>query len=159
MGGTAAASGKDAPIMGSARAAGQGGARVVLGSRIEWALSANALLAARRPRGGRKPEPIVTGELEVAGIRCRLKFCPDGSPLRTVEGYCSLYLLALTPVAVRFHLFAGSHVSPLLECSYDRRRDQGRHDLCSIEEALDEDGGIVIGAELLDVTPLLAASE
>lgn len=150
---------KDFVVSGAARTAGQGGAPVVLGNRIEWALSGNALLAARRTRAGRKPEPVVTGELEVAGIRCRLKFYPDGSPLKTVDGHCSLYLLALNPVAVRFHLFAGSTVSPLLECSYDRRRDQGRHDLCHIEDALDEDGGIIIGAELLDVTPLLASSE
>jgi len=141
-------------VAGVSRLAGSGGPPTVLGRRVEWALSAAELRAARR----QSKDPLVTGELEVAGVQCRLKFYPDGSPLKQREGSCSLYLLALAPIAVRFHLFAGNTISPLMECTYERRRDQGRHDLCRLVDVLDPEGGIVVGAEILDTKKLDAIS-
>eukprot|EP00747_Dinoflagellata_sp_TGD_P037838 gnl/TRDRNA2_/TRDRNA2_139320_c3_seq1.p2 gnl/TRDRNA2_/TRDRNA2_139320_c3~~gnl/TRDRNA2_/TRDRNA2_139320_c3_seq1.p2 ORF type:complete len:189 (-),score=32.12 gnl/TRDRNA2_/TRDRNA2_139320_c3_seq1:21-587(-) len=125
------------------------GVPVVLGRRVEWSLSASMIDTARK-RGG----PLVTGELEVASTPVRLKFFPDGSPSRSEMGFCSLYLLALEPVAIRFVLFAGPITSALLECTYERKRDQGRHDLCRLEDALDPAGGVVVGAEVMEVRQL-----
>ena len=54
----------------------------------------------------------------------------------------------------RFRLFAGSHFSPVLEANTARGgRDQGRHDLCRLSEALDE-GQVLVGAEVLEVRRL-----
>ncbi|CAK9061044.1 unnamed protein product [Durusdinium trenchii] len=95
---------------------------------------------------------LTTGEMEVAGIFCRLKFFPDGSPLRQTDGSCSLYLVCTVPnVNVRFRLFAGNRYSPVLEANTARGgRDQGRHDLCLLKDVLNEDGSVVVGAEILE---------
>ncbi|CAJ1419593.1 unnamed protein product [Effrenium voratum] len=96
---------------------------------------------------------LLTGELEVAGIFCRLKFFPDGSPSRQTVGSCSLYLMCTVPnVNVRFRLFAGTKYSPVLEANTARGgRDQGRHDLCLLKDVLNEDGSVVVGAEIIEV--------
>lgn len=123
---------------------------VVIGPKLEWALTAKALQAGRLDGNN---GVLMTGEMEVAGIFCRLKFFPAGSPLRQLEGSCSLYLVCTVPnVNVRFRLFAGTKYSPVLEASTARGgRDQGRHDLCLLEDVLNEDGSVVVGAEILEV--------
>jgi len=121
---------------------------VVQGRRMEWSISAASLKAAGQGSG-----QLVSDEVEVAGCLCTLKFFPTGSPLcKGPKGTCSLYLSISNQKVVRFQVFAGHIVSPLLECTYDRRRDQGRHDLCLLEEALDAEGGILVGAELREVS-------
>lgn len=127
---------------------------VVIGPKLEWALTAKALQAGRQAPGNNGV--LITGELEVAGIFCRLKFFPDGSPLRQTEGSCSLYLMCTVPnVNVRFRLFAGTKYSPVLEANTARGgRDQGRHDLCLLGDVLNEDGSVVVGAEILEVRNL-----
>ncbi|CAE7694673.1 unnamed protein product [Symbiodinium sp. CCMP2456] len=129
----------------------------VVGNKLEWALTAKSLQAAREAPGV-AGALLVTGEMEVAGVYCRLKFFPDGSPLRQAPGFCSLYLVCTMPnVNVRFRLFAGAKSSPVLEANTARGgRDQGRHDLCQLKDVLGEDGGIVVGAEILedDMPPL-----
>ncbi|CAE7946452.1 TRO, partial [Symbiodinium sp. KB8] len=124
----------------------------VVGNKLEWALTAKSLQAAREAPGV-AGALLVTGEMEVAGVYCRLKFFPDGSPLRQAPGFCSLYLVCTMPnVNVRFRLFAGTKSSPVLEANTARGgRDQGRHDLCQLKDVLGEDGGIVVGAEILEV--------
>jgi len=124
----------------------------VVGNKLEWALTAKSLQAAREAPGV-AGALLVTGEMEVAGVYCRLKFFPDGSPLRQAPGFCSLYLVCTMPnVNVRFRLFAGMKYSPVLEANTARGgRDQGRHDLCQLKDVLGEDGGIVVGAEILEV--------
>ncbi|CAJ1409922.1 unnamed protein product [Effrenium voratum] len=57
---------------------------VVIGPKLEWALSPKSLQASKNGTGA-----LLTGELEVAGIFCRLKFFPDGSPSRQTVGSCS----------------------------------------------------------------------
>jgi len=107
---------------------------VVLGRRVVWPLSASMLEEAKRLGAG--------GMLATAGVLCQLKFFPGGSPLRQREGFCSLYLLPLVPASLRFRLFAGSHLSPALEAStLCGKRDQGRHDLCRLQDQLDAEGG------------------
>lgn len=130
------------------------GLPVVIGPKLEWALTAKALQAGRQAPGNNGV--LITGELEVAGIFCRLKFFPDGSPLRHTEGSCSLYLMCTVPnVNVRFRLFAGTKYSPVLEANTARGgRDQGRHDLCLLGDVLNEDGSVVVGAEILEVRNL-----
>eukprot|EP00929_Paragymnodinium_shiwhaense_P063355 TRINITY_DN31655_c0_g1_i2.p1 TRINITY_DN31655_c0_g1~~TRINITY_DN31655_c0_g1_i2.p1 ORF type:complete len:616 (+),score=175.00 TRINITY_DN31655_c0_g1_i2:149-1996(+) len=123
---------------------------VVLGRRARWTLSAAALASAKHYGGGL----LVTTEFEVSGVLCRLKFFPEGSPLRKEEGFCSLYLLCLMPVEIKFVLFAGSYETPPMTCLYDRKRDQGRNDLCSLDKVLDGEGGVEVGLEVLDVHPL-----
>ncbi|CAE6926233.1 TRO [Symbiodinium sp. CCMP2592] len=124
----------------------------VVGNKLEWVLTAKSLQAAREAPGV-AGALLVTGEMEVAGVYCRLKFFPDGSPLRQAPGFCSLYLVCTMPnVNVRFRLFAGMKYSPVLEANTARGgRDQGRHDLCQLKDVLGEDGGIVVGAEILEV--------
>ncbi|CAE7541861.1 TRO [Symbiodinium pilosum] len=125
-----------------------------MGNKLEWVLTAKSLQAARESPGV-GGALLVTGEMEVAGVYCRLKFFPDGSPLRQVPGFCSLYLVCTVPnVHVRFRLFAGTKFSPVLEANTARGgRDQGRHDLCHLKDVLGADGGIVVGAEILEVQP------
>jgi len=128
---------------------------VVWGRQIQWTLSAGQLKRAMSSSDGNSG-PFITNELEVEGMPFVLKFYPDGSPLQTLDGHCSLYLVALEPAAVRFQLFAGKHRSPEMQCSYDRKRDQGRHDLCRFEDALSEvDGSVTIGAQILEIRPLV----
>ncbi|CAK9083119.1 Trophinin [Durusdinium trenchii] len=107
--------------------------------------------------GGAEPKKIAVKSAAkmavlVAGIFCRLKFFPDGSPLRQTDGSCSLYLVCTVPnVNVRFRLFAGNRYSPVLEANTARGgRDQGRHDLCLLKDVLNEDGSVVVGAEILE---------
>lgn len=125
---------------------------LIMASRVEWSLAAVALSISRQ-RAAAGGALLVTGELEVNGVPCRLKFFPDGSPLRQKDGFCSLYLLVLQPgLYIRFRLFAGQHSSPVLEANTLRgRRDQGRHDLCLLSDAMEADGSVTVGAEFLEV--------
>ncbi|CAE7500035.1 TRO [Symbiodinium natans] len=124
----------------------------VIGNKLEWALTAKSIQVARETPGV-AGALLVTGEMEVAGVYCRLKFFPDGSPLRQVPGFCSLYMVCTVPnVNVRFRLFAGTKYSPVLEANTARGgRDQGRHDLCQLKDVLGDDGSVVVGAEILEV--------
>eukprot|EP00434_Breviolum_minutum_P014311 symbB.v1.2.012619.t1/scaffold874.1/size155782/13 len=103
---------------------------VVIGPKLEWALTAKALQAGRLDGNN---GVLMTGEMEARS--------------------CSLYLVCTVPnVNVRFRLFAGTKYSPVLEASTARGgRDQGRHDLCLLEDVLNEDGSVVVGAEILEV--------
>eukprot|EP00913_Durusdinium_trenchii_P025325 g23775.t1 len=58
----------------------------VIGPKLEWALPAKVLREVGAPGTN---GVLTTGEMEVAGIFCRLKFFPDGSPLRQTDGSCS----------------------------------------------------------------------
>ena len=132
--------------LGNARLAG---VAAVVGRRVEWALSASEIAAAR---GGAPGAPLVSQRLEVMGVALRLKFFPAGSRLRRRDGWCSLYLAALTPAELSFRLFAGRHVSRALEASVrGAPKELGRHDLCDLEEVLASDGSTTVGAELREV--------
>lgn len=140
---------REGPTRGS-RSSTTPGFPAVIGPKLEWALPAKVLREVGAPGTN---GVLTTGEMEVAGIFCRLKFFPDGSPLRQTDGSCSLYLVCTVPnVNVRFRLFAGNRYSPVLEANTARGgRDQGRHDLCLLKDVLNEDGSVVVGAEILEV--------
>lgn len=129
------------------------GAPVIVGRRVEWQLSAEQVEAA--VAGAAQLGPLVSRELEMSGVKFRLKFFPAGSPLRQQEGYCSMYLLTLVPVELKFRLFAGDTESPMLEAtSRAAAKDIGRHDLAALSEVLGAEGGVMVGAEFLDIVPV-----
>lgn len=129
------------------------GAPVIAGRRVEWQLSADQINAACA--NAAQLGPLVSRELEVLGVKFRIKFYPGGSPLRQHEGFCSLYLLALMPIELHFRLFAGDHTSPVLEArNRATAKDIGRHDMCLLRDVLGGDGGTCVGVEFITVLPI-----
>ncbi|CAK0895027.1 unnamed protein product [Prorocentrum cordatum] len=116
---------------------------------VEWRLP-GVRARARQGDGRALVSSSFTVPRFAAGPALRLKLFPLGSRRRTLPGHCSLYVTGPEGAHLEFLLRLGAEEHGPLECSFDRpEKDTGRHDFCSLEEALEADGGAVVRLTVL----------
>mmetsp|Transcript_93601 Transcript_93601/g.214059 ORF Transcript_93601/g.214059 Transcript_93601/m.214059 type:complete len:303 (-) Transcript_93601:38-946(-) len=89
---------------------------------------------------------VISPEFSLSGCSGKLTCFPFGS---TSSGKTSVYWRAQRGVHAKFRLGAGDVFSDELECTYDKAKEKGKHELCDLKDAVGVDGVLTVTLEII----------
>mmetsp|Transcript_5138 Transcript_5138/g.12738 ORF Transcript_5138/g.12738 Transcript_5138/m.12738 type:complete len:303 (-) Transcript_5138:23-931(-) len=89
---------------------------------------------------------VISPEFSLSGCAGKLTCFPFGS---TSSGKTSVYWRAQRGVHAKFRLGAGDVFSDELECTYDKAKEKGKHELCNLHDVVGVDGVLTVTLEII----------